>query len=457
MNPLDWIIHPRQTTANVRRRLRRDRIHVKVWLGWVILLVLVAVAVFATVVYWGWISNDLWTWLGTTPGGQDRQESNSTTLRNIGLVVAGLIALPLAVWRSIVAQQQAETAQQGLLNERYQRGAEMLGNDVLSVRLGGVYALQRLAEEHPEQYHVQIVSLFCALVRRLTSCDAFEDKVKEDEIVSSTQDMQQISNRQLREDVQAAMTAIGTRSVADLVIEKRSNFVPNLHGVNLSYANLSGANLSSVDFSNAILHRADFFNTPLLSPDLSEPILSGPNQPQARVVIAGEHIKPDLSGFESRRANLSGSDLSDADLSSAKLLGADLSGALLMSADFSGANISYANLYKAVLLDANLSELLLSYVDLSGALLGSADLSGAHLPGAKLYGANFLGACLQGTDLTHAVLSKKNGKYIATGLIQAQIDQVIVDINKPPSLNGIVDYVTKEPLVWRGKPLDDEA
>ena len=41
----------------------------------------------------------------------------------------------------------------------------MLGNDVLSVRLGGIYALLRLAEDNPEQYHVQIMDLLCGSVR----------------------------------------------------------------------------------------------------------------------------------------------------------------------------------------------------------------------------------------------------------------------------------------------------
>ena len=82
----------------------------------------------------------------------DDKESLSTTVRNIGLLIGGVVAILLAVWRSIVAERQADTAQQGLLNERYQRGAEMIGSDVLSVRLGGIYALQRLAAEHPEQY-----------------------------------------------------------------------------------------------------------------------------------------------------------------------------------------------------------------------------------------------------------------------------------------------------------------
>ena len=92
-------------------------------------------------------------------------ESSSATIRNLTLVVSVVIALPLAIWRSVVAARQAETAYHGLLNERYQKGSEMLGSNVLSVRLGGIFALRRLAEEHPEEYHVQIMRLFCAFVR----------------------------------------------------------------------------------------------------------------------------------------------------------------------------------------------------------------------------------------------------------------------------------------------------
>ena len=58
---------------------------------------------------------------------------------------AGLIALPLALWRGHVAEQQANAAQQSLRNERYQKGAEMLGSEVLSVRLGGIYGLQQFS------------------------------------------------------------------------------------------------------------------------------------------------------------------------------------------------------------------------------------------------------------------------------------------------------------------------
>ena len=57
-----------------------------------------------------------------------------------------------------------------MLNERYQQGAEMLGSDVLAVRLGGIYALQRLAGEHPQQSHIQIMQAFCAFIRQSAVC-----------------------------------------------------------------------------------------------------------------------------------------------------------------------------------------------------------------------------------------------------------------------------------------------
>ena len=85
------------------------------------------------------------------------QESLSTTIRNLGLVVGGFEAILLTAWRSIVAQhqaaaaqRQADTSQQGLPNERYQRSSEMLGSEILSVRLGGIYALdQHALSGHP--------------------------------------------------------------------------------------------------------------------------------------------------------------------------------------------------------------------------------------------------------------------------------------------------------------------
>ena len=89
-----------------------------------------------------------WDWIVTGPTGE---ESGSTTLRNLGLVSGGFIAIWIAIWRGDVADRQAQASQEqaraslnqveisrlSLLNERYQKRAEMLGSTALYVRLGG--------------------------------------------------------------------------------------------------------------------------------------------------------------------------------------------------------------------------------------------------------------------------------------------------------------------------------
>ncbi len=99
-----------------------------------------------------------WGWIAT--------ESGSTIIRNLGLVIGGLIAIGFGIWRGVVADRQAKaslhqakTSHRSLLNERYQKGAEMLGSEARYVVVGGIYALTRLAQENPEQYRDQILDL----------------------------------------------------------------------------------------------------------------------------------------------------------------------------------------------------------------------------------------------------------------------------------------------------------
>ena len=170
---------------------------------WSFVALLAVIAIALLVIY----VPHIWDWLRS--GGSGPGEPNGTTLRNIGLLAAGIIALPLALWRSWVADRQAKSAegqlnatQQSLRQERYQRGAEILGNELLSARMGGIYALQRLAVDYPEEYHIQVMELLCAFVRNPTGQQ------------EGTRLPPSSGNKpSLREDVQAVMTAIGERSL----------------------------------------------------------------------------------------------------------------------------------------------------------------------------------------------------------------------------------------------------
>ena len=183
-------------------------------------------------------------------------ESWSAIIRNFGLVIAAGIALPLAIWRSIVAARQATTAQLGLLNERYQKGVEMLGNKGLSVRLGGIYALARLARERPRDYHVQIIGFLCAFVRHASrKAGEVAESIKGDDstkiVESDGGSHEEVIDRPVGEDVQEAMRAICNRSEAQIEIEQVAKLRSNLVG-----ANLSGADLQDVDVSGANLRNA---------------------------------------------------------------------------------------------------------------------------------------------------------------------------------------------------------
>lgn len=94
---------------------------------------------------------------------------NSETIRNLALSWGALLAIGLALWRSIVAQQQAAAAQQQaeiaqrvLLSNRYQRAVEMLGHDKPSIRIGGINALRNFALEQPDEYRGEVVELLTA-------------------------------------------------------------------------------------------------------------------------------------------------------------------------------------------------------------------------------------------------------------------------------------------------------
>ena len=136
------------------------------------------------------------------------EESLSATVRNVGLLIGGVIAALLAMWRSVVAERQADIAEKGMLGERYRQGAEMLGNEVMSVRLGGIYAIERIAKEHPEEYHLQAMELLCAFARHPTRDAQIEADIEEN-----------IWDRRLREDVESAMRAIAFRSEKGVSIE----------------------------------------------------------------------------------------------------------------------------------------------------------------------------------------------------------------------------------------------
>ena len=255
-------------------------------------IVALAVLVWLGTYYWGdW--KPLREWL---TGEGSLRESGSATVRNLGLVVAGLIAIPLAWWRSRVAAKQADIAQQSLWNERYQKAAEMLGSNVLSVRLGGIYAFRTLVEEQPRRYYVQCMRLLCAFVRNPTLDSNVQTLVDIKTPENDFEVARVIEKRfRLRADVQAVMEMLRGRDDEWISLEEEHGFMPDLRGAELSWADLESVNLSAFDMSTA-----------------------------------------NLIGADLRRAKLISAILVDGDLTAVRLSGADLSACVLRNANVTG-------------------------------------------------------------------------------------------------------------------------
>ena len=363
----------------------------------------------------------LWDWLTASSQGH---ESGSTTARNIGFLIAAILALPLAVWRGRVADQQRAISQETLLNERYQKGAEMLGNSILSVRLAGIYALERLAEDFPKRYHVEVIKLLCAFVRFPLEDSALE---KQQVVVGQP--------KVVRQDVQAAMESIGSRSEADVALEEASGYKLDLVGAVLSGLRLPNANLSGGNFENATLAGSSLRRTNLSGANLNRADLSSPSQQKGSGPIT---IFP-VFGWNT--------DFTSANLSKANLNRAELRGVSLGGADLSGARMFGAQLQRSNLTDSVLSGAVLSGADLTG-----ADLSGAEGDLTQLFGTNLSGADLSGLSLGEGDDPEEWPNNPMVGLTQVQLDAAVAERDNPPMLNGVVqDETTNEPLVWMGK------
>ena len=322
-----------------------------------------------------------WDWLHPSKA---TDVSNSETLRNVGLLIAGSLAFVFGIWRAWVAGQQAAAAQSqveignrqlksaesSLLNERYQRAADMLGSDILAVRLGGIYALRRLANEYPDQYHVPVMELFCAYAVHPTDAG---------NIVVRWYGRQNVNR--LRRDVQSVMEAIGSRTDSTVAIETQAKYQPDLSGAHLEHLQLPEGNLSG-----AILDKATL-----------------------------EH------------AHLANVNLSKARLFDTKLFDANLAFATLNQADLGIANLRGAKLPRA---------------QLEGADLSATDLADAICHGARFHNAIMFDTNLSGTDLSH------NGQDPATGLTQSDLAAATSDNGTPPVILGCKDRCSGDQLDW---------
>jgi uncharacterized protein YjbI with pentapeptide repeats len=310
-----------------------------------------------------------------------------------------------------VTQHQLQVAEQGQITDRYNAAIANLASGSIDVRLGGIYALQRLMQDSPRD-QATIVAVLCAFARDKIASNTKPQKSAAPKPQKSAAPKPQKSAApkpqtspapSLPTDAQAALTVVGTRKTANdghtiaidlnhVVLTGAQLERMHFAGANLAGATLTGANLSSTDLTGATLTGTTLTSTDLTGANLTGTTLTGAKLDHATLTDT----------------KLTGANLTDASLDHATLADTNLAGANLLGANLVGAELSHENMPNLSLIGANLSG-----ADLSGANLSQGNLTGAvlvrvHFNNAILNGVNLTGANLTGAILREAILTGAN-------------------------------------------------
>ena len=244
----------------------------------------------------------------------------TSSVATISTLVTSLAAVAALLFTGLSLQQTRDQNQldvSGQITDRFNAAVTNLGSDTETIRIGGIYALQRIMQDSPRDQSavIQVLAAFIredalppssgATAQATASAGALTDP-------ASTTPSVPI-------DVQTALTVLSTRDMTHDGIPSL-----DLEGAYLPGADLEGAQFYNVNLTGAYLPGANLTDTSLTLASLTDANLNG----------------ADLTG-----AFLNSAILTNVNLTDANLTGAILANAILANANLTGANLTDANLY----------------------------------------------------------------------------------------------------------------
>ncbi len=265
----------------------------------------------------------IWTWtalqISPTEESKKRFEASLSIVTTAATIVTGVFLVLSYTATQEKNKIDTDFTEKRLTMERFTKAVEMLGNeDNIHVRLGGIYALESIANDsdpkEPDEIYRQIFEVLTAFVRENRPYPPKKEKQEgSSELVQPVEEIEEAivakdkpqPTPPLPTDIQAVLTVIKRRKHKNTDWE---HFRFDLRKSNLSMAFLKYANLQRVDFRYANLQKAN---------------LTGANLQRA-----------DLEGANLQRANFRGANLQEIELMGANLQEAELEDANFQRAVF---------------------------------------------------------------------------------------------------------------------------
>jgi Pentapeptide repeats (8 copies) len=256
-----------------------------------------------------------------------RNDVRTTLLQGFGGMV--LLLGAYLTWRQTqisraANREELRLSREGQLTDRFTHAVEQLGSGDVAVRVGGIYALGRIAEESVTD-RAAIADILAAYVRKHAPWPPDPDSP-----FPADWPLDQLPHLSVRApDIQAILTVLGRRTPSPphpaawitLDLTRTDLRRAALNGANLQRARLRGASLAKAWLFKADLRGADLRQADLRGAALREAIADlttwWPDE-QFDPTAAGVYVHPNLENADLRSGYLRGDDLTGISLRGAR-------------------------------------------------------------------------------------------------------------------------------------------
>lgn len=303
----------------------------------------------------------------------------ATTLVGALIGLAGYLLLAV---RTNAIQRQTDLQHEAQITDRFTKAIEQLGHDKIAVRLGAIYALERVAKDSERDF-ATIIETLAAYVRERVprqKPNAFDEP---DVCSADVLDAELDERKGVRVSIDVAATiSVLARSIPNTSILRTGEQIRrvDLRNVSLVGLDLPGANLSGFRFDNSDLSYANLSEANLTSSSFRGIEFRGGNLERSTL----------------NSANFSRSDLREANFSSIQCEGANFRYSQFSETEFEGSQIKNSDFHTAKIMACGF--VLMEFVD--------CDFDDTSFSDAYLSGTTFVDCSLIEGDFEGATLSR---------------------------------------------------